>query len=165
MGKLPRVRCVRPGLFIPVLLTCLLAGSLVGCSNTPAGGDPGDVRLNLLAGEQVFASLPPGSRADGPIVRTPARYAGPGFAGGGWHGPAVTMTFTNPGSPTSVFSYYQSRVVISGWAPTGNRNVLGYPQVWTKTYTGGSDAYLMLTHIDPRASGTGQTRYVLNASA
>jgi hypothetical protein len=152
-------------LFISALVACLLVASLSGCRTTTSGGEPGSVHLNLLADEQVFQSLPPGSHAAGPPVRAPAWYAQPGFSGGGWHGPAVTLTFTNSDSPASVFSYYEARVASFGWTATGNRNVMGYPQVWTKPYPGGSKAYLTLLDLDLQTSGSGRSRYVLNASA
>ena len=98
-------------------------------------------------------------------MQTPARYVKPGFAGGGWHGPAVTLTFTNTGEPSTVFSYYEDRVGSSGWVATGNRNSLGYPQVWTKRYPGGSEAYLSLLDLDLHTPGAARSRYVLNASA
>jgi hypothetical protein len=118
----------------------------------------------MLADEGVFQSLPPGSHIAGPPVRTAARYTKPGFSGGGWHGPAVTLTFTNTNSPASVFSYFEDRLGAFGWTSNGNRNVLGYPQVWTKPYPGGSTAYLTLMDLDLRTSGSGPSRYVLNAS-
>jgi hypothetical protein len=156
-----------PALFLRAVGVCLLVAGIAACSNgsRTAGGDPGNVRLNALAGEQVFQSLAPGSKAAGPPVQTPARYMQPGFDGGGWHGPAVTLTFTNSGSPSTVFSYYEDRVGSSGWIATGNRNALGYPQVWTKRYPGGSEAYLSLWDLDLQRSVTGPSRYVLNASA
>jgi hypothetical protein len=156
-----------PAFLIRAAGVCLLVGGVAACSNgsTTAGGDPGNVRLNALAGERVFHSLAPGSTAAGPPEQTPARYDQPGFAGGGWHGPAVTLTFTNSASPAAVFSYYQDQVGSSGWTATGNRNTLGYPQVWTKPYPGGSEAYLSLLDLDLHTSGTGRSRYVLNASA
>jgi hypothetical protein len=146
---------------------CLLVGGFAACSNgsTAGGSDPGNVRLSTLAGERVFQSLAPGSSAIGPPVQTPARYVQPGFDGGGWHGPAVTLTFTNSGLPSTVFSYYRDQVGSSGWIATGNRNALGYPQVWTKRYPGGSEAYLSLLDLDLQTSGNDRSRYVLNASA
>jgi hypothetical protein len=119
----------------------------------------------MLAGEKVFQSLPPGSQADGPMVRTPARYVHPGFDGGGWHGPAVTLTFTSTGSAASVFSFYERRVGTLAWTATGSRNVLHYPQVWTKPYPRGANAYLSLTDLDIHNHRPGGSRYVLNASA
>jgi hypothetical protein len=153
---------------VVVVSFVIVAGALVAsCSthHTTAGADPGNARLHLLASDPVFQSLPSDIHTDG-LRQTPARYAQPGFGAGGWHGPAVTLMFTSAASPASVFADFARHARASGWTATASRNALGYPQVWTKRYSGRSPADLTLTDLDLRTSMSGKpSRYVVNASA
>jgi hypothetical protein len=56
---------------------------LVACGGPPPGtGDPSDRRLNQLASDPIFASLPPEAEKTGPMERTPAHHREPGFEPG-----------------------------------------------------------------------------------
>jgi len=148
-----------------VLLGLALLG-MAACARTspqPNAGDPGNHRLNQLSNDHVFAALPPGAVAKGPQTKTPARYRTPAFQPPGWDGPSVTLTFTNPKPPAAVFSFFQASAASAGWHPA-NRNALGYPQTWTKTYPDGVHAVLSLIQT-PRAPAAGQRAYVLTASS
>ncbi len=152
--------------------TALFAAALLGlvpaCSfnKPPPGGDPGNRRLYTLSADPIFRVLPPDAHMVGTIVRTPARYSQPGFGGGGWHGPGVTLTFTSSQPSTSVFSYYANLAPSFAWIATGSRNVVGYPQVWDKQYPGIAQARLSLVDIDLGKASPGATqRYTLIGSA
>jgi hypothetical protein len=148
------------------MLTVVVITLLGACGRTgaPSGGDPGNRRLHALASDPVLQALPPDARADGAPTLTPARYMAPGFDGGGWDGPAVTLRFESLEPAQSVFAFYVEHARASGWAATSNRNVLGYPEVWTKSVSG-SRAHLTLTDLDIRATSGGTlSRYVLNES-
>src|SRR5260370_11704883 len=130
---------------LPLLLGLALLG-MTACApagSQPNAGDPGNHRLDQLSSDPVFAALPPGAVAKGPLTKAPARYRTPAFQPPGWDGPAVTLTFTSPNPPASVFSFFQARADSAGWRP-GNQNALGYPQTWTKTYPDGVHAVLSL---------------------
>jgi hypothetical protein len=102
----------------------------------------------------------------GAIVRTRAHYRQPGFDAGGWDGPAVTLKFTSARPPASVFIYYAHRATELGWIRTGNKNVLGYPEGWTKTYPGGTRGDLTLIDLGIRTPTHRTTStYILNASS
>ncbi len=136
-----------------------------GLGGPPPGGDPGNRYLNELTHDPIFAALPGHARAFAPLVQTPARFASPGFDAGGWHGPAATLTFTSTETPGSVFSYYRDRAGQTGWTPTGNRNVLGFPDVWSKSAADGTPEHLSLTDMNIATAASGSaSRYVLNAS-
>jgi hypothetical protein len=139
-----------------IMTACLRAGS------QPDAGDPGNRRLDQLAADRVFASLPAGAVAAGPLAEIPARYRTPAFQPPGWDGPAVSLTFTSSRSPASVFSFFQARAASAGWSPA-NRNALGYPQTWTKTYPDGVRGDLSLIQT-VRVPEGGSATFVLNAS-
>lgn len=147
---------------------------LAGCAGTGPGpgpargsGDPGNQRLDQLAADRVFAALPPGAVASGPLERTPARYRAPAFQPAGWDGPAASLTFTSPRPPASVYAYFQDSAAAAGWRPV-NVNALGYPQTWTKTYPDGVRGDLSLTRRRSNSASAGEAgaiTYVLNASS
>lgn len=138
--------------------------ALQGCTPTagPSAGDPGNHRLSQLAADPVFKALPQSAVAEGRAVLTPARYTTPGFQPAGWDGPSVSRTFTSARSPSSVFAYFAERAALAGWRP-GNRNTLGYPQTWTKTYPGGVPGTLSLLRVS-LARADVPVRYILTAS-
>ena len=129
----------------------------------PGGGDPGNKRLHQLSSDPVFSSLPAGAVATGPLTMSPARYRAPAFQPAGWDGPSVSLTFTSTQPPASVFSSFQASAASAGWIPA-NRNALGYPQTWTKTYPDGVPGNLSLIQT-VRAPTGGSGTYVLNASS
>lgn len=129
----------------------------------PGSGDPGNRRLDQLSRDGVFASLPEGATQKGPLRKIPARYRTPAFQPPGWDGPSVTLAFTSSKSPASVFAFFQARGAAAGWHP-GNRNALGYPQTWTKTYPDGVAASLSLIQT-VRVPDGGTGTYVLTASS
>jgi hypothetical protein len=138
-----------------------------GGDGPPAGtGDPGNERLNQLASDSVFAALPPDARQSGLMVKIPAKYRTPAYQPAGWDGPAVQFTFTDSQPPDTVFSFYVSSAVRAGWSANPNRNRLGYPEVWTKTFPAGWPATLGLIDqgVSPSKPGDGHA-YVLTASA
>jgi len=146
------------------LMTVMLAGLVTACASPP-NPDPGNRHLTALAADPVFAALPPGAVPTGPPVRTPARKRST-FGGSVWDGPGVSVSFTSSGPPGAVFTYYANRAASAGWVPNGNKNILGYPDVWNRTYTGGVHASLGLTDMDIRAATAGRTStYILNGSA
>lgn len=130
-----------------------------GCG-TRTGGDPGDRRLHELAADPIFAARPPGA---GPLTITQirARYAQPGFTGGGWHGPAVTVAFESAARPLAVFRFYARRAQAAGWR-AGSTGALHVTDLWRKTYRDGARATLLLSLLDLRKA-TGSRRYTLSA--
>jgi hypothetical protein len=83
-----------------------------------------------------------------------------------WDGPAVSVTFTSTEPAEVVFTYYANLAASAGWVPNGNKNILGYPDIWNKTFPGGVHASLGLTDLDIRAATSGRTStYILNGSA
>ena len=150
------------------ILIVAFVGMISACSinSPPAGGDPGNSRLNTLGSDPIFKAIAPGGLITGAVVRTPARYVQPGLDGGGWHGPAITLRFTSPQPPAAVFSYYAHLAPSLGWVATSSKNVLGYPQVWRKDYPGVGQASLSLTDLDLRNQTPGAAnRYILIGSA
>jgi hypothetical protein len=168
-----RTRCVRRrrrGHVCQALATFLavaLVGALEACAfhRPPSNPDPGNRHLNELAADPIFATLPPHALVTGSLVLTPASQTSV-FGGHVWNGPAVTLRFTSTQPPSSVFTYYADLAHSAGWVPNGNKNVLGYPEVWDKSYPGGVHAGLSLIDMDIRGElpGTAST-YVLNGSA
>ena len=149
---------------VVAIATLALLSSCAG-PNAVRGGDPGNKKLHVLATDPIFQLLPSDAHAEGTLQLTAARYVQPGLDGGGWHGPAVTMRFQSMASAQSVFAFYADRANATGWSATSSRNVLGFPQVWSKSIPG-STAYLTLTDLDLRAASSGTpSTYVLNASA
>jgi hypothetical protein len=146
------------------LMTVILTGLVTACASPP-DPDPGNRHLNALAADPIFATLPPGALATGPPLRTPARKRST-FGGSVWDGPGVSVTFTSTQPSRAVFTYYADLATSARWVPNGNRNILGYPEVWNKTYPGGVHASLGLIDMDIRAATPGRTStYVLNGSA
>ena len=134
-------------------------------SRQPANPDPGDKHLNELAADPIFAALPPQAVPAGTLVRRPA-FQTAVFGGHVWNGPSVSLTFTSTQSPGSVFTYYANRATSGDWVPNGNKNVLGYPEVWEKTYPGGVHAGLSLIDMNIGSTIPGSTgTYILNGSA
>jgi len=142
----------RPNAPASLLAGALLAfGTLVvaGCggSDTPSGGDPGGQRLNQLSSDGVFASVPDGAtHVD--TERRGARYREPGFTGGGWDGPTVTVTFRSASPPADVYGFYARRAEAAGWKPTA-AGALGLTDRWSKTYPNGVPATLTLSLLEP----------------
>jgi hypothetical protein len=146
------------------LMTVILARLVTACASPP-NPDPGNRHLNALAADPIFATLPPGAAPTGPPVRTPARERKT-FGGSVWDGPGVSVTFTSKQPQGAVFTYYVNLATSAGWVPNGNKNILGYPEVWNKTFPGGARASLALTDMDIRATTPGTiSTYILNASA
>lgn len=137
--------------------TCTCAG------RRPDAGDPGGRLLEQLSRDRVFASLPAGALAAGPLHLLPARYRAPAFQGAGWDGPAVSLRFTSSQPPASVFAFFQQSAAAAGWA-AANRNALGYVQTWTKTYPGGVRGTLSLMQTE-RAPAGRPVMFVLTASS
>jgi hypothetical protein len=149
-------------------MTALLAVALAqACAlkQLPSNPDPGNKHLSELAADSIFAALPPHAAVVGSLVRSPARQTSV-LGGHVWNGPSATLTLTSSQPPGSVFSYYANLATSVGWVPNGNKNVLGYPEDWDKTYPGGVHATLSLIDMDVRTAipGTAST-YVLNGSA
>jgi hypothetical protein len=150
---------------LPVLLGLTLL-AMAACTHAGLrsdAGDPGDRRLDQISKDRVFASLPAGAVAAGPLDKMPARYRAPAFQGAGWDGPAVSLRFTSSRSPASVFAFFEASAAAAGWSP-GNRNTLGYPQTWIKTYRDGVRGELSLIRT-VRAPAGGPSTYVLTASS
>ena len=158
---LPRAICV-----LGVMTLLLAACSDVGNGPTPGTGDPGNKRLNQLSTDPIFASLPPGAQQVGSMEKIAAKYRRPAFEPAGWDGPAVKVTFSDAQPPESVFSFYTSNAVAAGWMPATNRNVLGFPETWNKTFPGKWLANLGLIDMSLRTAKPGEAHtYVLNAAA
>ena len=138
---------------------------LAGCAGAHHGASAENAAtLNRLATEPIFQNLPPDTHPTGPARRTPASSRPPGFDGGGQSGPAVTLTMVSNASPQVVFQFFTTRAEATGWQPNGNRNILGYPEVWTKPYGPGTTASLSLIDLSIEHPAQPAT-YVLNASA
>jgi hypothetical protein len=119
----------------------LIAG---GCGGS-AGGDPGGHRLAALAGDPVFASVPPGATAVD-RTRTPAQKRPGGFTGGGWAGPSYVVSFTSAASPREVYGFYGNAAQNAGWTPTGT-GAVGLTDRWKKTFPDGAPATLLLSRL------------------
>jgi len=145
----------------------LLAACQGNASGPPPGtGDPDNIRLNQLSADPVFASLPASAQQIGPVEKVPANYRSPAFEPAGWDGPSVKVTFADGQPPESVFSFYTSSTTASGWMPSANRNALGFPETWTKTFSGHWLASLGLIDVSPHPATPGKPHtYVLNAAA
>jgi hypothetical protein len=153
-------RSPAPRRAVVAAVLALGVATLAGCGK-PAGGDPGGRRLHELAADRVFSALPAGASRLG-LRRTAAYYAKPGFAGGGWHGPSVTSTFTSPAREASVYGFYRRRARAAGWRTT-KTNARGLPFTWTKTFPDGAPAYLSLLHLDRSVRGV-PPHYILTGS-
>lgn len=94
---------------------------------------------------------------------TPARFTTPAFQPAGWNGPSAALSFTSAQPAGPVFGYFAVRAAAAGWRP-GNRNALGYPQTWTKTYPDGVPGTLSLLRTGRSATDTPVT-YTLTASS
>jgi hypothetical protein len=123
----------------------------VGCG-TPAGGDPSGRRLKELSNDPVFAAVPRGATIV-KLTRTPARYRKPGFEGGGWDGPSVTLLLRSSAPPADVYRFYGRRAEAAGWHATASGG-LGFTDRWAKTYSDRAAAYLSLALLtrSPTAS-------------
>lgn len=75
----------------------------------------------------------------------------------------MSLRFTSAQPPNTVFAYFEKTAAAAGWVP-GNRNVLGYPQTWSKTYPNRVPGWLSLIEVQ-RPSGGGAATYVLSASS
>jgi hypothetical protein len=152
---------------ITASLAVALGGLAQACAfnRLPSNPDPANKHLNELAADPIFAALPPNAAVAGSLVRSPA-FQTSIFGGHVWHGPGVTLRFTSTQPPSSVFTYYANLATSAGWVPNGNKNVLGYPEDWDKTYLGGVHATLSLIDMNVRTAipGTAST-YIVNGSA
>jgi len=136
-------------MFLATLLMLVPVGA-VACG-TPSGGDPGGRRLRELSGDPVFAARPPGV-ARVVLTRAPARHREPGFDAGGWHGPAVRLTFRSDAPPAAVYRFYARRAKAAGWRARKS-GALGLADTWTKTYPDGADATLLLSLLARHPDG------------
>jgi len=135
---------------------------VTGCSlsgKPSAGGDPGNRRLHQLAGDPVFAALPPGA-GGAELKLIPARYEPVSFGGGGWHGPSVIRTFESSAQPISVYEFYGERAREEGWtaALVGSLHVTDR---WRKSYPNGATGYLSIFTSRPFEAATGPRQYQL----
>ncbi len=107
--------------------------NLMGTEGPPLGtGDPGNIRLNRLAADPIFHTLPPGCHQDGKLQKTPARWR-PFYHT--WDGPAVTKDFICPDqSETEIADLINNIAIRSGWDLQGyNRNI---QDLWQKQLEG-----------------------------
>ena len=149
------------------LIAILIAALVSACAlnSGPQNPDPGNKHLNELVADPIFGALPPGAVAAGSLALSPARRRAV-FGGSVWDGPGVSLTFTSTQSPASVFGYYAKLTIALGWVPNGNKNVLGYPEVWNKPYPGGVRGGLSLIDTSIRSVSPGvASTYILNGSA
>ena len=107
--------------------------NLMGTEGPPVGtGDPGNIRLNRLAADPIFHTLPPGCHQDGKLQKTPARWDSFHH---GWSGESVTLDFSCKYiSQVTVFNYYikvanQSKWIYSPFPETVNQI---FPAYWEK---------------------------------
>jgi hypothetical protein len=128
----------------------LLVPLTAAACGAPSGGDPGGRRLRELGSDPVFSARPPGA-ARVVVTRTSARDREPGFDAGGWHGPAVTVTFRSIAPLATVYRFYARRADAAGWQATKS-GALGLADTWTKTYPDGADATLALSLLTPAPS-------------
>jgi hypothetical protein len=130
-----------------------------GCGGSKAaGGDPGGRRLKELAADAVFAAKPQGATTFH-VAQTPAKYAKPGFTGGGWHGPSVVVSFTSTTPTADVYRFYAQQAQAASWQPTASGS-LGMTDRWAKTYADGATATLILSLLT-RAPSASERRYEL----
>jgi len=100
----------------------------------------------------VFAAAPSGATIV-KLTRTPARYRKPGFEGGGWDGPSVTLTFRSQAPPGQVYRFYIRRAEAAGWRATAS-GALGLTDRWQKTYPDRAAAYLSLSLLTPPSTAS-----------
>lgn len=149
-------------------LLVLLGGSCVvaSCAGPGPSTDPGNRLLRAMAADPVFAQPPPGAtRAS--VREKPAKWRSSWFGGGGWDGPAVTLTFTSDRSVREVYGFYARRAAEAGWTPYQTLSE-GFTRTWEKrTARTISDLSLLpnfdIHSVSVTASGTPRS-YTLNAS-
>ena len=147
------------GIVTVVMVAC-------GVGRPPEGaGDPDHLRLDQLSSDAIFTALPPGAQQSQPMKKSLATFRQPAFEPAGWDGPAVSITFTSSQPPESVFSFFASTAVAFGWTAASNKNSLGYPEVWTKSFPGSWRGTLGLLDMSTRtAEAGGAHTYVLGAA-
>jgi hypothetical protein len=145
-----------------VAALAIALSATAGCG-TPAGGDPGGRRLKELSNDAVFAALPPRASV---VKRTrrAARYRKPGFEGGGWDGPSVSVMLKSPSPPGAVYRFYGRRAKAAGWHATAVGG-LGFADTWRKTYPDGAPAYLSLALLTLRRSPSERVYYLAGGVA
>lgn len=146
----------------------LLAGlcNLTGCSSGTSGSsDPGGHDLALLRADPLFAALPPGATADGPVAASPARRRSDPFGGGADAGAAVSAQLSSPEPPATVFEFYGDLAAANGW--TGHAtNAAGLTNKWHKQYPSGLNADAVLTDLNSAVSTPGALHhYALDCGA
>jgi hypothetical protein len=144
--------------FIAALVVLVLTRQIV--YQWPPCGDPGNKRLNELANDAVFASLPPGTHLIDPLVQTPAEYQQHAFEASGCVGATVVMTFESDQPQATIYQFYAVQAANAGWHAEG-KGSYGYTDAWFKTYSDNAGADLNLSIID---NGPNGRRYKLAGS-
>jgi hypothetical protein len=119
-----------------------------------AEADPGNHRLNQLAGDAVFHELPPGVSSH-KLTLVPARFvlgkAGP---------PDVTLALRSGATPPAILRYYEHQAGTDGWQLiSGGAHHIA--DLWHKTYADGAEATLLVTWIPPMRDRSGPNQYVV----
>ncbi|MBV8219771.1 MAG: hypothetical protein JO325_15010 [Solirubrobacterales bacterium] len=123
-------------------------------------GDPGNRRLQQLAGDPIFHSL--ASSATTPrLTLSPAMYQQTDFGAGGWSGPSVTLTFSSLKSRRSIYERIAENARGDGWRPV-NISRFGSPESWYKTYPNGATATLGIVWLGPANPPPGPVQYQLS---
>jgi hypothetical protein len=132
----------RDGIGARVALIASLFDRLGSSGRGVPGGDPGDKRLRELATDPVFKRVP-ADAADAELRENPASYEKPGFTGGGWTGPVVTLAFVTSGDSRSVYEFYEREARLANWTAI-RTSEQSLPVAWVKDYPTGSRATLVL---------------------
>ena len=125
---------------LPIILLAMI--TFAACSHLPlpGTGDPGNARLNALAGIRS-SMFPENSTLTRPVQKVPAEWDS-GY--GSWNGPDVEVDFSSGGTLADVFSYYDRFAPTHGWIAAPGRAELGYATLWHKTLPDGVVADLRL---------------------
>lgn len=133
-----------------IVMVALVSLVLVACGMSTRSGnpDPGNRFLHMMATDPVLLKSPPNSTS----VKTtlsPARYQQPGFSGGGWSGPGVSVKFASSAPSLKVYAFYAREAKAHGWA-VEYQGHLQVPDVWAKSLPGYGRIFLRLVDLDSR---------------
>jgi hypothetical protein len=135
--------------------------NMVNPTPPPGSGDPGNIRLHVIANQPILKVLPPGATLDGKLQLLPASWNSGEIGGGGagWNGESVIQNFADPTmNYTQVQEFYISVAKRYGWTPSKQYWSYPIPAYWTKKLPGGFNA-----NFDPSPGDTNSTYELLIA--
>lgn len=133
-----------------IVTVAFVSFMLVACgANTPSGNpDPGNRFLRMMAEDQVLLGFPPNSTSLKTTL-SPAQYQQPGFSGGGWSGPGVSLKFVSSARALDVYAFYAREATAHGWV-VKDQGHFHVPDVWTKNLPGYGRIFLRLVDLGSR---------------